>query len=45
MYVVCAVKYICSNTGEKAVNKEVGSKCEVSIRDIALEGGLQAYIS
>jgi hypothetical protein len=33
MHLVCAVKYICSNIGEKPVNKEVGSKREVSTRE------------
>jgi hypothetical protein len=31
MNVVCAAKYIYSITGEKLVNKEVGSKCGLTI--------------
>jgi hypothetical protein len=33
IHVVSALKYICSSTGEK------GSKCEASVKGIAMEGG------
>lgn len=44
MHVICAVKYICSNTGEKLENEEVGSKCKTSVWGITLESGHQACI-
>jgi hypothetical protein len=45
VHVVFAVKYTSSNIGEKPVNKEAGSKRQVSLTDIRLEGGHQPYVS